>query len=306
MRNLMESGRFGRFFRSLLWIINLLLGTVLSALGYSLFQVPFNIAAGGVSGIAIIINHFTGWPIGAMYLVMNIPLLVLGYYYLGGWRFLVRTLIAVVIFSTAVDLFNVYLPGWVIQFPLTEDVLLNAIYGGIVGGVGAGLVYRSGGTMGGTSIIGRILQQRTGIPLSQVFLYTDGIIIVTAGLVFGWEIALYALLTLFLGGLASDYTLEGPSSVRTATIITDKPDAIAQALIQVLGRGVSQWQITGAYTGEAHTMLLCTVYRPQVNDLKQVVAETDKQAFVVIGTAHQALGQGFMPLKAVSGEAVGR
>lgn len=304
MRNLMESGRFGRFFRSLLWIINLLLGTVLSALGYSLFQVPFNIAAGGVSGIAIIINHFTDWPIGAMYLVMNIPLLVLGYYYLGGWRFLVRTLIAVVIFSTAVDLFNVYLPGWVIQFPLTEDVLLNAIYGGIVGGVGAGLVYRSGGTMGGTSIIGRILQQRTGIPLSQVFLYTDGIIIVTAGLVFGWEIALYALLTLFLGGLASDYTLEGPSSVRTATIITDKPDAIAQALIQVLGRGVSQWQITGAYTGEAHTMLLCTVYRPQVNDLKQVVAETDKQAFVVIGTAHQALGQGFMPLKAVSREAV--
>lgn len=300
----MESGRFGRFFRSLLWIINLLLGTVLSALGYSLFQVPFNIAAGGVSGIAIIINHFTDWPIGAMYLVMNIPLLVLGYYYLGGWRFLVRTLIAVVIFSTAVDLFNVYLPGWVIQFPLTEDVLLNAIYGGIVGGVGAGLVYRSGGTMGGTSIIGRILQQRTGIPLSQVFLYTDGIIIVTAGLVFGWEIALYALLTLFLGGLASDYTLEGPSSVRTATIITDKPDAIAQALIQVLGRGVSQWQITGAYTGEAHTMLLCTVYRPQVNDLKQVVAETDKQAFVVIGTAHQALGQGFMPLKAVSREAV--
>lgn len=302
----MESGRFGRFFRSLLWIINLLLGTVLSALGYSLFQVPFNIAAGGVSGIAIIINHFTDWPIGAMYLVMNIPLLVLGYYYLGGWRFLVRTLIAVVIFSTAVDLFNVYLPGWVIQFPLTEDVLLNAIYGGIVGGVGAGLVYRSGGTMGGTSIIGRILQQRTGIPLSQVFLYTDGIIIVTAGLVFGWEIALYALLTLFLGGLASDYTLEGPSSVRTATIITDKPDAIAQALIQVLGRGVSQWQITGAYTGEAHTMLLCTVYRPQVNDLKQVVAETDKQAFVVIGTAHQALGQGFMPLKAVSREAVSR
>lgn len=296
----MESSKLGRFFRNLLWMLNLLLGTVLSALGYSLFQVPFNIAAGGVSGIAIIINHFTDWPIGAMYLVMNIPLLVLGYYHLGGWQFLVRTLIAVVIFSTAVDLFNVYLPGWVIQFPLTEDVLLNAIYGGIVGGVGAGLVYRSGGTMGGTSIIGRILQQRTGIPLSQVFLYTDGIIIVTAGLVFGWEIALYALLTLFLGGLASDYTLEGPSSVRTATIITDKPDAIAQALIQVLGRGVSQWQITGAYTGEAHTMLLCTVYRPQVNDLKQVVAETDKQAFVVIGTAHQALGQGFMPLKAIS------
>jgi uncharacterized membrane-anchored protein YitT (DUF2179 family) len=196
-----------------------------------------------------------------------------------------------------VDFLSIYLPQSLKQFPLTQDILLNAIYGGLVGGVGAGFVYRSGGTMGGTSIIGRILQQKTGIPLSQVFLYTDGVIILTAGLVFGWEIALYALLTLFLSGLASDYTLEGPSSVRTATIITDQPEVVAQALIQELGRGVSQWQITGAYTGENHTMLLCTIYRPQVNDLKRVVAQADKQAFVVIGTAHQALGQGFMPLK---------
>jgi uncharacterized membrane-anchored protein YitT (DUF2179 family) len=293
----MKKLNFARIWQESRRLLTLLIGTLISALGYTLFQIPYNIAAGGVSGIGIIINHFTGWPIGVMYLVMNVPLLIVGYFYLGRWRFLIWTVIAVIIFSTAVDLFALYLPALLNQFPLTGDILLSAIYGGIVGGVGTGLIYRSGGTLGGTSILGRILQQKTGAPLSQVYFYTDGVIVLTAGLVFGWEIALYALLTMFLNGLASDYTLEGPSSVRTATIITDRPDRVAQALIEGLGRGVSQWQITGAYTQQPHAMLLCTIYRPQVNELKQIVADTDHDAFVVIGTAHQALGYGFQPLK---------
>lgn len=278
------------------WLI-LVAGTVITALGYSLFQVPFHIAAGGVSGIGLIVNQFTGWPVGTFYLVVNIPLLVLGYFYLGGWRFLVRTLVAVFIFSAGTDFFNAYLPAVLDQYPVTDNILLSAIYAGIVGGVGAGFIYRSGGTMGGTSIVGRIVQQKTGAPLSQVFLYTDGAIVLAAGLVFGWEAALYALLTLFLSGLASDYTLEGPSSVRTATIITDKPEVVARALLDELGRGVSEWQIMGAYTGQPHYMLFCTVYRPQVNDLKRIMARVDRNAFIVIGTAHQALGYGFTPLK---------
>jgi uncharacterized membrane-anchored protein YitT (DUF2179 family) len=272
-------------------------GALVAALGYSLFQVPYNIAAGGVGGVAIIINHFTGWPVGAMYLIMNIPLLILGYFYLGRWPFVIRTILTVLIFSAATDLFLLYLPGLLPAYPLTGDILLSAIYSGLIGGVGGGLIYRAGSTIGGTAIVGRIIQQKTGVPLSQIYLYTDGMIVLTAGAVFGWEIALYAMLTLFLGGLASDYTLEGPSSVRTATIITNQPEVLSQALIKGLGRGVSQWQITGAYTGEAHAMLICTIYRPQVNDLKQIVGSVDPTAFVTIGIAHQAFGAGFGPLK---------
>jgi uncharacterized membrane-anchored protein YitT (DUF2179 family) len=273
------------------------LGVLLSALGYSLFQVPNHIAAGGIGGLSIIINHFTGWPPGTLYFIMNLPLLILGFFYLGRWPFVARTIIAVIIFSTATNIFVIYLPGMLPAYPLTGDVLLNAIYGGLVGGVGGGLVYRAGGTIGGTGIIGRIIQQRTGMPLSQVYLYTDGVIVLTAGVVFGWEIALYALLTLVLSGMASDYTLEGPSSVRTATIITHQPEALSQALIKGLGRGVSQWPITGGYTGETYAMLICTIYRPQVNDLKRIVGEVDSRAFVTIGIAHQAFGKGFSPLK---------
>jgi uncharacterized membrane-anchored protein YitT (DUF2179 family) len=285
------------FWQEVRRILFMLVGTVIAALGYSLFQVPHNIAAGGLGGISIIINYFTGWPVGTMILIMNIPLLVLGYFYLGRWSFVLRTMVAVFIFSVATDLFLAYLPNLLDDYPLTDDILLNAIYAGLVGGIGGGLVYHAGSTIGGTGIIGRIVQQKTGVPLSQVYLYTDGVIVLMAGAVFGWEIALYAMLTLFLGGIASDYTLEGPSSVRTATIVTSRPQAMTHALMVGLNRGVSQWQITGGYTGEPHTMLICTIYRPQVNDLKRIVANVDPQAFVTIGVAHQALGAGFAPLK---------
>jgi len=275
----------------------IVLGAVVAAFGYSLFQVPFNLAAGGISGIGIIINHFTGWPVGTLYLVINIPLLALGYFYLGRWQFLIYTMLAVLIFSVAADLFIAFLPVVLARPSITADMLLSAIYGGLVSGIGVGIIYRAGGTVGGTGIVGRIIQQKTGIPLSQVYLYTDGIIILAAGFVFGWEIALHALLTLFLNGLASDFVLEGPSTVRTVMIVTDRPDELTQALMTGLNRGVSRWQVTGGYTSQTHSIILCIIYRPQVIEMKKIVASVDPAAFVVIGNAHQALGSGFLPLK---------
>jgi uncharacterized membrane-anchored protein YitT (DUF2179 family) len=278
--------------------INLLMitGACMAAFGYAMFQVPYNIAAGGISGISIIVNHFVGWPVGLLFWVLNLPLLALGFFYLGRWSFVFRTLIAATIFSIATDFFVVYMPGWLSQYPLTNDLLLTTIYGGIVGGIGGGLIYRSGGTMGGTGIIGRIIQQKTGQPLSQVYFYTDGLTILGAGLVFGWDIALYGFLMLFLNGLASDYTLEGPSSARTATIITNKPQAIVDELMMHLHRGVSYWEVTGGFTGQKRYLVLCTVTRPQVGRIKQLVAQTDPEAFVTIGVSHEAMGAGFTPM----------
>lgn len=277
-------------------LLTLLVGVFIASLAYSMFQIPYKIVDGGVSGISLLLNHFTGWPIGLMILLMNTPLLILGYFYLGRWSFLLRTLLVVAVFSTSLDIFSAYLPGLLSQFPLTNDILLSAIYAGILGGLGTGLIYRAGGTMGGTSIVGRIIQQKTGAPLSQIYIYTDGAIVLTAGVIFGWEIALYALLTMFLNGMASDYMLEGPNNVRTAFIVTDRPGPVTDILTQELARGVTQWQVTGGYTGEAHTMLMCTVNRPQIHELKRLVAQTDKEAFVVISAAHQALGYGFKAL----------
>ena len=113
-------------------LLFLTIGTLIAALGYSLFQVPYNLAAGGIGGVSIIINHFTGWPIGAMILVMNVPLLIVGFFYLGRWPFVLRTVLAVVIFSVATDLFLIYLTDFLPEYPLTDDILLSAVYGGPV------------------------------------------------------------------------------------------------------------------------------------------------------------------------------
>ncbi len=277
--------------------VYMLVGTGLAALGYALFQVPNNIVSGGLSGISIMINHFTGWPVGLMYWMMNVPMLVLGFFQLGRWRFVVSTLIAATIFSALVDIFAVVLPQVMVQFPLSQDVLLTSVYAGIIGGIGAGLVYRAGSTFGGTAIVGRVIQQRTGLPLSQVYAFTDGAIILTAGIIFGWEIAMYGFLVLVINGLAADYTLEGPSSTRTVTIITNKPEEMSAALIAETQRGVSYWEVTGGYTGLKRYMVMCTIYRPQVNTVKRVAARIEPEAFVTIGVSHQALGQGFKRLK---------
>lgn len=278
-------------------LVLLVVGAVVSALGFSLFQVPYNLAAGGVTGIAILINHFTGWPVSWLYLLMNVPLFVIGFRFLGGWRFLFSTALVVVLFSFFTGWFDQNLPAYLASYPITDNILLSAIYAGLVGGIGGGLVYWAGATLGGTAIVGRIIQVKSGLSLSQIYLFVDGAIVLAAGLVFGWETALYAWLTLLLSGIATDYVLEGPSRTRTATIITSNPAPIMDALIHQLGRGVSHWQVTGGYSGEARTVVLCTVYRPQVNDLKRVVARLDPEAFVTIGTVQEALGKGFSELR---------
>lgn len=275
----------------------LVVGVLLAAFAYAVFQVPFNIAAGGIGGLSIVVNHYTGLSVGMLYAVMNIPLLILGFFQLGRWGFLFKTVFCVALFSAATDYITLYFPLYAPQFPLTADLLLNTIYGGIVGGIGGGLIFRAGATMGGTGILGRVIQMRTGTPLSQVYLWTDGLIVITMGIVFGWEVSLYAMLALFLSGLASDYTLEGPSSIRTASIITNCPEEMTAGLMAGLDRGASRWEITGGYTGETRHMIFCTIFRPQVNDLKRIVGQIDEGAFVIIGEAHQALGSGFVPLR---------
>ena len=290
---------FGSAWAMVLKLLTTLIGSLLIALGFTLFQVPHGIAAGGVSGIAIIINHFSDLPIGTLYLVMNLPLLGLGYVYLGRWKFVFKTLFSVTVFSVATDIFLTWLPRVLEQYPVSDDVLLCSVYAGVLSGVGAGIIYHAGSTNGGTAIVGRIIQLRTGIPLSQVYLYTDGLIVLTAGALFGWEISLYALLTLVLIGMTADYVLEGPSSIRVITIVTDVPDQVADKVMHHLRRGISSWKITGTYTGREHTMLMCTVFRTQVKELRHLVHEADPKAFLTIATGHQAVGQGFIQPKII-------
>lgn len=271
----------------------LTLGAFISAASVIVFEAPFKIAPGGISGVAVILNILLGTPIGLMVLIGNIPIQILAYRMLGGWKVIAATLYATVAYSLMLDLLTPYFP----PSGISDDIFLNALFGGIIGGIGGGLIFRVGGTLGGTSTLGRILQERYGIPLSSSTLYTDTIVIVAAGFFFGWDRALYAMVTLFVAGAVSDYVLEGPSVIRTAVIITDRPREVADAVLNELHRGVTAWQGTGMFTEQQHTILYVTVSRAQVNQIQRLVTRTDPNAFMVIGQGHSAYGEGFREVK---------
>lgn len=264
----------------------LTIGSLISAINLNLFLAPSELAPGGVSGAAIILNKFTGWPIGLMMLAMNIPLVFVGFRYLGRFNFLVRTLYVVILYSMGVDLLAPLLPAG----GVTDNLMLNALYGGVVGGIGTGLIYRGQGTSGGTGVLARVLQFKTGLPISQLYLFIDGGIVLIAGLVFGWDNALFALVTLYIWGIAADQIVEGPSVVRTAMIVTDRPKEVTEAVFQRLQLGITAWPAKGMFTEEEHTVLFFAVSRPNVDALKTIVLGADSDAFIVIAHGHQTVG----------------
>ncbi len=270
-------------------------GTLVQAVALRIFFVPASLASGGVSGISQLINYFTGWPIGMMVFIGNIPLFLLGWRFLGGRSFALRTAFAIATYSFFADALL-----WLPFFPqngITDDIVLNSLYGAVVAGFGYGLVYRGRGTSGGSDILARILNHYRGVSMTQSYLMTDTVVIVGAGFIFGWKEALYAVITLYVSGLVVDTTMEGGGTVRTALIITSQADAVAGKILQEMERGVTRLSATGAYTGEQRTVLYCVVSRSELQMLKDIVNEADARAFMVVGAAHEALGEGFQPFR---------
>jgi uncharacterized membrane-anchored protein YitT (DUF2179 family) len=287
--------QFKKLWPSIRDYVLIILGALVQAVGLRLFMVPADLASGGISGISQLINHYTNWPIGLMVFLGNIPLFLLGWRMLGGRRFAVRTLVAVVTYS-----FFTEAVIWLPFFPsngLTHDLVLNSLYGAAVSGIGYGLVYRGQGTSGGSDILARILNRWRGVSMTQSYLLTDAIVILAAGFVFGWEKALYAIITLYVSGLVVDSTLEGAGTVRTAMIVTNRMEAIADRVLHEMERGVTFLHGTGGYTMQSRPVVYIVITRSEVQQLKNIVHETDPDAFMVIGQAHEALGEGFQPFK---------
>ena len=267
-------------------------GALLQALAVRLFLVPANIASGGISGIAQIIHYYTGLPIGAMIFLGNVPLFLLGWRYLGGPRFALRTAFAVVAVSFLIDLLALFLPSE----GLTSDIVLNTLYGGVVSGIGFGLVYRGQGTSGGSDILARVLNHWRGISISQSYMLTDSLVMFLAGLSFSWANALYALVSLYISGVAAEAVTEGSNVVRTAVIITNNPEPVVQHVLESMERGITLLDGRGGYTGTGRTVLYCVVTRSEVAQIKVLVREVDPKAFIVIGHAAEVLGEGFRSL----------
>lgn len=271
----------------------ILIGSAIQAVSLRVFLIPASLASGGISGLSQIINNYTGWPIGVMVLLANLPLFFMGWRFLGGPRFAARTAFAILSFSILVDIPLPILP----VEGITDDIVLNALYGGIVSGIGYGLVYRGRGTSGGSDILARILNSWRGIPVTQSYLITDALIIFLAGLSFSWENALYSLVLLYISGIAAESISQGSNVLRTGLIITASPQPIIDEIFLRLRRGVTILDARGGYSGEEKTLLLCVVTRAEIPHLKAITRQLDPEAFLIIGQAHEVRGEGFLPIK---------
>ncbi|MFI5142585.1 MAG: YitT family protein [Thermoanaerobaculales bacterium] len=264
-------------------------GSLMVAVGTNLFFVPNNVVSGGVTGIAILAHHVFHTPVGIVVLVLNLPLLWLGWRFAGGLRFFVRTAVSVAVLSAGIDI-----TAGLLHAP-THDRLLVICYGGLVDGLGMGLVFRGRGSTGGTDVLARLAHRYFGVGIGQALLAINVAIFGVAAFVFGAEAVMVALALAFVSARVLDLVQAGFSAARAALIISHRPDAVREAVLKRLGRGVTVLHGQGGYTGEERPVLYVVVAPHEVGRLKRLVAHVDPAAFVAITPAQEVLGEGFAP-----------
>ncbi|MBO4941659.1 MAG: YitT family protein [Clostridia bacterium] len=264
-----------------------LLGSFVVALSLNLFLIPADIAPGGLSGVSILINHLTKIPVGISILFLNIPIFLFSLKYFDK-SFLISSLFGMVSLSVFTDIFS-------FLTPVTQDVLLSAIYGGSFMGLGLGIVFWSGSTTGGTDIAAQILKKHfPSFSIGRFILIIDISIVLLAGLTFGrWEVILYSAIALFFCSHVVDLMLEGIDFAKIAYIISDKPEEISLGIYEQLNRGTTALHASSHYTKNEKTVLMCVVKKYEINKLKKFIKLIDSGAFVVLSDAHEVLGNGF-------------
>lgn len=266
----------------------IVLGTAINAVGFSFITYPNSIVAGGVTGIAQIINHFTALPVGMVSMAMNIPLFIIAWR-MFGLRFLLLSLLGMVSSSVFIDLFNM------LGLCLTDDLLLAAVFGGLVKGFGLGLVYKTGGTTGGADIGARMLRRRYPyINFGTLSLSLDAAVVLCYALSIGkLDAAMYTVITMFASSRVVNLVLYGAMNSSVCYIITIKPREIAEAVSESLHRGATLLKAEGAYTGEERFVVLCVIRRREIAEVKKIITRIDSRSFVIVTSSHEIFGKNF-------------
>lgn len=269
----------------------IVIGSIIMSLGLILFLVPAKIAPGGVSGLAMVLHHLFGLPVGMMMLVINIPLFLLGLKFLGK-RFGARTVFA---FTTASVVYD-FLDKICHVEAATTDPLLSSVFGGIVLGIGLGIVFRAKGTTGGSDILGQIIHKFSNISVGIGIMIVDFFVISFAGFAFhDLKLALYGFISLYASSKVIDIVLDGFDYARSLYIITEKQNAVINAITRDMHRGGTIIKGTGFYTRNDRDILFTVVTRKEVATVRQLVQQIDPNAFVIISNVHEVLGEGFRP-----------
>jgi uncharacterized membrane-anchored protein YitT (DUF2179 family) len=273
-------------------LILILTGCTVMGIGYSLFLIPFHLVPGGLAGVSIIINYFLHSPVGLIIIVLNIPVFLLSYRFLGK-KYVLTTMVGLILSSLLIDFFNK-----VIKLPRgTENQLLAAIYGGLLLGLGLGLVFRGDASTGGSDIIGMILNKYSGISVGMGIMATDFIIISASGVVFkNLEAPLYGYIVLFISSRVIDLVLEGWSFSKLVIITSNRTQEIAAFIIDKLDRSGSALKSRSLYLNREGEIIITVIHRKQLAELKAFIKKIDPQAFVIINDTYEVLGKGFKPI----------
>lgn len=266
----------------------IVIGSVIGAAAYPTFLIPNNIAPGGLTGVATILNFLAGWPVGITALVLNIPLFLIGYRTMGK-VFAFRSLVATALFTILIDVLPLQ--------PVSEDPLLGTLFGGVVLGIGLGLILRGGATTGGSDMIARMVHRRFNFISVGMFLFALDFLVVLAAAVFiGSTQALYAMIDIYVCGRVIDAVMVGFGGNKACFVMTDSWQKITDRVLTEIGRGCTWLEAKGAYSGTPRPVVMCVMSRQEMTTLKRIVQEEDEKAFMFITEAHEALGEGFSRL----------
>ena len=258
------------------------IGILLASLALEIFLIPNRIIDGGITGISIILSFLTNINLSIFIIVINIPFLLLGFKHLGK-NFLIRTTFAMIIFSFLLEQFK--------QVDVvTNDVLLATVFGGILLGIGVGFVIRYGACLDGVETIAILINKKTSFSVGQVILLVNLVIYMVAGIVFGWDRALYSIMTYFITYKIIDIVSEGLEQAKSALIITNHGDEIANSIYKKLGRTVTFIEGEGLISGKK-VVLYVVVTRIELRELKKIIEDDDVSAFMTITDVSEIVGQ---------------
>lgn len=280
--------------RSRVWdYVLLIIGTGLVAVSIQCIYDPISLVTGGFTGLAIIVKSVTeqwlpgGVPLWLTNIALNIPVFLIALK-VKGKRFIGRTLIGTFLLS-----------AWLYVIPaidLTQgDYILAAVFGGVIGGVGMGMVLLAKATTGGTDMVATLIQHYARhYSIVQVMQILDAMVVLCGFYVFGIRAALYAIVAIFITSKVSDTLMEGFKFSKAAFIISDKHELVAKRILEELDRGVTGLMAKGMYSGDSKCMLYCVVSQKEIVQVKEIVGEVDPNAFVIVSDAREVLGEGFL------------
>jgi uncharacterized membrane-anchored protein YitT (DUF2179 family) len=264
-------------------------GSIVMGLAYALFIIPHHFVAGGVTGIAVILNYFFRFPVGVQVIIFNIPLFIVGVRHMGR-QYGVKSLVGMLVSSILIDFFHE-----VVRLPSpTENQLLAAIYGGVILGIGLGIVFRGRASTGGTDIVGQVLNKYTGMSVGFGIMLVDFVIISASGFAFrNLEAPLYGYLVLFLSSRLIDVILEGWNYSKLVIITSARTAEIQDFILHTLDRSGSALKSRSLYLNREGEVIITVIHRKQLAELRGFIKETDPDAFVIVNDTYTVLGRGF-------------